>query len=126
MLRFGERRFCGDFECDGDLSFDDGFGESTGGSKPSGEKEKDLEVSQEEFREEGRKENKEESNGNQEESSMSNWKLVSPEKVGRSPLGNVAEVLISASKFAVLNIDEVEEVEEGEKMIILRVIWRII
>ncbi|KAF3526211.1 hypothetical protein F2Q69_00047607 [Brassica cretica] len=60
------------------------------------------------------KENKEESNGNQEESSMSNWKLVSPEKVGRSPFGNVAEVLISASKFAVLNIDEVEEVEEGE------------
>lgn len=88
----------------------------SGEKSKEGKKEqaKGLEVSNEESKEEGMKENQEESNNNQEKSPVSNWKFVSPEKVGRSPLGNVTEVLISASKFAVLNMDDVEEVEEGE------------
>ena len=53
-------------------------------------------------------------NGSQEECRVSNWKTVSPEKVGRSSPGHVSEVLISASKFSVLTVDEKEEVEEGE------------
>ncbi|KAF3536111.1 hypothetical protein F2Q69_00023912 [Brassica cretica] len=51
-------------------------------------------------------------NGSQEECRVSNWKTVSPEKVGRSSPGHVSEVLISASKFSVLTVDEKEEVEE--------------
>lgn len=88
----------------------------SGEKSKEGKKEqaKGLEVSNEESKEEGMKENQEESNNNQEKSPVSNWKFVSPEKVGRSPLENVTEVLISASKFAVLNMDDVEEVEEGE------------
>ncbi|KAF3544105.1 hypothetical protein DY000_02009809 [Brassica cretica] len=75
-----------------------------------GEKEKEKEY----FRGEGSTKNKEEINGNQEDSLVTNWKMVSPEKVGKSPLGHVSEVQISASKFVILNMDDAEEVEEGE------------
>ncbi|KAF3612164.1 hypothetical protein DY000_02046636 [Brassica cretica] len=47
-----------------------------------------------------------------------NWSLVSPEKVGRSSVaniqGNQLEDFISASKFAVLSVDEKEEEQEEE------------
>ncbi|CAG7863745.1 unnamed protein product, partial [Brassica rapa] len=53
----------------------------------------------------------------------SNWSLVSPEKVGRSPATsalNTVDIQISASKYSVLSMDEEEEgeilVEEQQNM----------
>ncbi|CAN6928500.1 unnamed protein product [Brassica oleracea var. botrytis] len=70
------------------------------------EKEQNLEGLKEAFNE-----NKKETNGSREDCRVSNWKTVLAAKVGRSSPGHASEVQISASKFYVLTVDDIEEVE---------------
>ncbi|KAF8099069.1 hypothetical protein N665_0252s0008 [Sinapis alba] len=57
--------------------------------------------------------------GSQKESVVANWSIVSPAKVGRSKSsqGHEAEIQISASKYYVLSMAELEEAEEGEILV---------
>lgn len=75
---------------------------------PNGEGEKEI------LKEDESKEKEEEVKNNQEDNQGSNWKMVSPAKIGRSLPEHIPEVQISASKYYVLIVDDIEEVEEGE------------